>query len=145
MTPPKSNVAAPSVGGAVVISDDAAPRNDAAPRDSLVNQWFDSDKPADRPSPPKTASAPAARPSLPEAQPAPQTAAKPWFPRVRKFFGEEEPEMETTLPAEAFAQNGPTSTEGNGSQSPVTPGRQPSAPLPDVQTAKTPWYGKLFR
>jgi hypothetical protein len=147
-----SSVLPPNSGGAVVISDDFLPREEPAASTSLVNKWF-GPKQTPKETNPSVATQvpPAGRQTIP-TEPE-KTAAKPWFPRIRKFLGEDLPETDSapmindSLPEDALVERTPPRTNG-GEPGPrgTSPSMQPQfdeQPVP--QTAREPWYDRLFR
>ncbi len=69
----------------------------------------------------------------------------PGSPRIRKFFGEDPSEDDILPPSEALVEHvsPPITDDLPNSIAPSEP--QPPTAMPEPQTAKTPWYGRLLR
>lgn len=82
-----------------------------------------------------------------QANPTEKTASKTYFPRIRKIFtGEPKPEAEDVMspPEQALAERSPPPVRTPSVVPPQTPlQRQPMESIPE--TAKAPWYERVFR
>lgn len=136
---PEIRIAKPDYQDAVVIGDEPLPEFEQPIRKPSNNNWFGAGHPTSR--------VPQRATTTPQPQPE-QTVAKPWFPRVRKFFEDDRSDEQEFLLPETLVENTPPPAVNP--DAPDVPAfsemeQRPPNTTPIPETAKTPWYGRMFR